>query len=71
MLGRRGVTSRDLEDGGEQERTLVDRYRADAERSSDQWPRTAAILRKIVKSYESEARRNDESAERFRRGLDR
>ena len=71
VLGRRGVTTRGLEDGGEQERALVDRYRADAERSADQWPRTAAILRKIVKSYRSEARRNDESAERFRRGLDR
>ena len=71
VLGRRGVTSRGLEDGGEQERALVDRYRADAERSAHQWPRTAAILRKIVKSYESEARRNDESAERVRRGLDR
>lgn len=70
-LNRRGVTSRGLEDGGEQERALVDRYRADAERFADQWPRTAAILRKIVKSYESEARRNDESAERVRRGLDR
>lgn len=71
VLGRRGVTSRGLEDGGEQERALVDRYRADVERSANQWPRTAAILRKIVKSYESEARRNDESAERFRRGLER
>jgi hypothetical protein len=71
VLGRRGVTTRGLEDGGEQERTLVERYRADADRSANQWPRTAAILRKIVKSYESEARRNDESAERFRRGLDR
>lgn len=71
VLGRRGVTSRGLEDGGEQERALVDRYRADVERSANRWPRTAAILRKIVKSYESEARRNDESAERVRRGLDR
>lgn len=71
VLGRRGVTTRGLEDGGEQERALVDRYRADVERFANQWPRTAAILRKIVKSYESEARRNDESAERVRRGLDR
>jgi hypothetical protein len=71
VLNRRGVTSRGLEDGGAQELELVERYKGDAQRLADRWPRTAAILRKLVKSYENEARRNEESAERFRRGLER
>lgn len=71
VLNRRGVTSRSPEDGGGQELELVTRYRDDAKRFADRWPRTASILRKLANSYENEARRNEESAERFRRGLER
>lgn len=71
VLNRRGVTNRGLEDGGAQELELVKRYQNAAQRVADRWPRTAAILRKIAKSYESEAQRNEEEAERFRRGLER
>lgn len=70
LLNRRGVTTRGLEDGGAQEQALVERYTADADRLADEAPRTAAILRDIAKSYAREARRNDQSAERFKRGLE-
>ncbi len=36
---------------------------------ADEHPRSAAILRYLAESYEREARRNEASAERFRRGL--
>lgn len=65
----RGVTSRGLEEGGAQEVDLVNKHRADADKFADRWPRTAAILRDIASSYEAEARRNEESAERFRKGM--
>jgi hypothetical protein len=71
VLNRRGVTSRRLEDGGTQEQELVRRHQTDAQRFADRWPRTAAILRSLAKNYENEARRDEESAERFRRGLER
>lgn len=71
VRNRRGVTSRGLEDGGIQEQELVKRHQTDAQRFADRWPRTAAILRQLAKSYENEARRNEEAAERFRRGLER
>jgi hypothetical protein len=69
ILNRRGVTSRGLEEGGGQEEELAAKYRADADRFADDSPRTAALLRNIAKSYETDARRNEDSAERFRRGL--
>lgn len=70
LVNRRGVTSRGLEEGGVQEMELAAKYRADADRWADEWPRIAALLRGIAKSYEADARRNEDSAERFRRGLE-
>jgi hypothetical protein len=67
---QRGVTSRQLEEGGEQERSLAAKYRSDAETFQDEWPRLAAIFRNLAASYESQAQRNDDSAERFRRGIE-
>jgi hypothetical protein len=69
MLNRRGVTTRSPEQGGAQERDLVAKYTREADRFADQWPRTAAILRALASSYEHDARREEHSAERFRRGL--
>jgi hypothetical protein len=68
---QRGVTTRGLTEGGVQERDLVSRYREEAARLSDEWPRSAAILRYIADDYDREARRNDEDAERFRKGFER
>jgi hypothetical protein len=71
VFNRRGVTSRGLTDGGEQERMLAARYRGLAQKISDQWSRTATILRAIASGYEAEAQRHDEDAQRFLEGLDR
>jgi hypothetical protein len=69
IVNGRGVTSRGLEDGGDQERKLAGDYRAKAEALADAAPRVAGLFRRIAVSYESDARRNEEDAERFRRGL--
>ena len=67
---RRGVTIRSPEEGGIQEQALVQDYRAQAALFRDRWPRTASMLIKLASSYEHEARRHDQSAERLRIGLD-
>lgn len=70
ILNSRGVTSRGPGDGGAQEIALAERYQADAERFADEWPRVASLLRSVAGSYEADAKRNEDSAERFRRGLE-
>jgi len=69
IVNGRGLTSRGPEDGGNQERKLAADYRAKAEALADIAPRVAGLFRRIAVSYESEARRNEEQAERIRRGL--
>lgn len=69
IVNSRGVTSRGLEDGGDQELRLASDYRAKAEALADGSPRMAALFRRVAVSYERDARRNEEDAERFRRGL--
>lgn len=71
IVNSRGITSRGLEDGGDQELELASDYRAKAEALADGAPRVAGLFRRIAVSYESDARRNEEDAERFRRGLPR
>jgi hypothetical protein len=70
ILNRRGVSTRSLGDGGFQEAELAAKYAADARSVADRSPRSAAILRAVAAIYESEARREDELAEKFRSGLD-
>jgi hypothetical protein len=69
-VNARGVVSRSLSDGGDQERALVTKYRGYADAYADEWPRTAAIMRAVAESYERQARREDQDAERFQSGLD-
>ena len=59
----RGTTSRGVFDGGEQERSLADGYRQDAEKISARWPYTAKLLRQLATSYESQARQEDQQAD--------
>jgi hypothetical protein len=59
----RGTTSRAVDDGGEQERVLAERYRRDAAALEGRWPRVAAVLRDLARGYERDARRNDDSAD--------
>lgn len=70
IYNKRGVTSRALDEGGERERSRADKYSALAEGLKDSWPRTARALRAVSSSYQVDARRNDEQAQRFREGLD-
>ena len=58
----RGTTSRGIYDGGDQERDLAATYQRDANALASQWPRTAALLRRLASSYKSEAGREDTSA---------
>jgi hypothetical protein len=69
IYNRRGITSRGMFDGGDQERNLAATFREQAT-SATAWPRTRWLLRRLTESYEREARLNDEEAERCRRGLD-
>jgi hypothetical protein len=59
VFNSRGVTSRGLRDGGEQERTLVDRYLSYASTTEGRWPRTTRVLRRIADTFEHDARRHD------------
>lgn len=68
VLNKRGVTSRGLLDGGKQEWDLASEFRRQAE-GAQAWPRTRKLLRELAESYERDARREDEEAERRRRGL--
>jgi excisionase family DNA binding protein len=60
---QRGITSRGVYDGGDQERVLEQQYRDMASKISTRWPRTARVLRGIADSYAAEARREDSEAE--------
>jgi hypothetical protein len=57
------MTVRALHDGGEQERALAARYRADAETLRFDWPRTAGCLDRIAATYEVDANHEDLSAD--------
>jgi excisionase family DNA binding protein len=65
LMNRRGVTSRDVYDGGRQERDLESRYRTMASKASVKWPRTARILRGIADDFQQQARMNDAESERW------
>jgi len=69
IFNNRGITSRSPGEGGTQERGLAERYSRLAGRFSDRWPRTASILRSLAKTYEQDARREDDDADRFKEGL--
>ena len=61
----RGPTWRDMTDGGAQERALAEHYRRCAGETALEWPRTAALLELIAKSYEQQGERHDEDVERM------
>jgi hypothetical protein len=63
VYNRRGVTVRMPHDGGELERALAARYRADAEALRFDWVRTAGCLDRIASTYEVDATREDLSAD--------
>lgn len=71
LLNKRGVTSRALSAGGQQEYQLAQKYEHWAQAVDASYPRTAQALRSVADSYREEGRRHDEDARRFLEGLDR
>jgi hypothetical protein len=63
ISGSRGVTSRSFFEGGAQEKAIAERYLNYASILSDNWPRTARLMKKIADNYEFEARWEDRKAE--------
>lgn len=66
----RGVVSRSLDAGGEQELEIAEKYERWATEFQDRWPRTASVLRDLGKSYRADAKRHDAEVEERRRGFD-
>lgn len=63
IFNDRGVTSRGIHDGGEQERTLAKKYHGYADACQMRWPRVAATLRRLAVGYEHDARHMDDCAD--------
>ncbi|WP_271629439.1 hypothetical protein [Caldicellulosiruptor sp. DIB 104C] len=64
IYNQRGIITKSLFEGGTQERALAEQYRKYAEKQNTAFPKTASILKRIAESYELEARREDEEAEK-------
>ena len=57
-INLRGVTTRAVFAGGDQERILASKYRRQAEAITSKWPQTANLLRHIAGVYQEQADRN-------------
>jgi hypothetical protein len=63
VYNNRGVSTRGIFDGGTQEHTLAAHYDEMSKALSAKWPRTAAVLGTIARSYRLDARQEDMTAE--------
>ena len=63
IFNSRGVFTKALDDGGNQERAIAARYRGYADALALTHPRTAGLLRRISEDYERQAQREDERAQ--------
>jgi hypothetical protein len=63
VRNNRGVTSRSPYSGGEQERSLAEKYRGCAEQINLLYPQTASMLEQLAKYYENDAKDEDNSAQ--------
>lgn len=63
IYNSRGVVSKDPSQGGNSERAIAVRYEEYASATSSRWPRTAAFLRSIARTYRHDAKREDVDAE--------
>ncbi|MGO4860075.1 hypothetical protein [Arthrobacter sp. 2MCAF14] len=70
IRNKRGMTSRGMTEGGDQERALAANFDDFAAKITDEWPKTARLLRRVAEGYRHEARRNDEEAQRVQEGFD-
>jgi hypothetical protein len=64
IYNKRGVVTKSINEGGQQERSLAEQYKKYSERISIQYPKTSAILKKVAEDYENEARREDKEAKK-------
>ncbi len=58
-VNARGVTSRGVYDGGDQERELAGQFREWSSQTAGRWPRTSRLLQELSESYERDAARED------------
>lgn len=61
-FNKRGVTTRALDEGGDQERALAQEYRRNADALAPTHPYLAATLEELARQYESDAKREDHEA---------
>ena len=54
-FNQRGVTTRTLSEGGEQERKIAEEYERQAEKIKFEFPRTAGMLLRLAESYKRQA----------------
>lgn len=59
IINSRGVVTRDIGAGGEQERLIAERHQKYAAVLADEWPRTSHLMKIIAVHYESDGRRMD------------
>lgn len=59
---QRGVTSRGVYDGGQQERDVAAKYREWERQTAGRWRRTNRLLRELAESFERDAQREDDYA---------
>ncbi len=59
VFNSRGVVTKNLGDGGQQERQIAERYRQMSEKVKSKWPRTAAMLRSLYRTYDHQAEGED------------
>lgn len=71
LLNKRGVTSRGLSEGGQQEYELATKYEDWARAVEATYPRNARALRSVAESYREEGLRHDQDAQRYLEGMDR
>lgn len=64
IYNKRGVVSKSLSEGGQQERKLAEQFKEYAENWSIRYPKTASLLREVAEGYENQAKREDKMAER-------
>jgi len=68
-FNQRGVVTRSLDEGGRQEHALADQYARWSTQVGSQWPRTAAVLRRLEAKYRREAGREDADTDLRRDGM--
>lgn len=67
-FNQRGVSSKAIYGGGNQERSIAEQYHEWAGKVSGRWPRAGALLEGLAAGYEEDASREDLRAERDARG---